>query len=614
MDKKYYALILISLTWIALRTGAYFSSDNNQDVGAISGMVFAENRGYQRGVKIHLITEDAQEYQSYPASYSGSFKIYNVPQGAYKLNFTKHGFNTKEKTVFVKKGELTKLSPIILTRKPNAQYLEYFYHLVNFLNIIAIVFLLTIGIGTYYFKHGDETAKVFLRFSLIISFWNIWGIVSYLLEPLGKQVIGGHLTYFALWAYSFIGVAYCHIFALFPQPLFSKEKTKTFIRWLYVPALLFAPVEFIRVCFWYRTDYERFLGFPQDITDACIMVVTILYLILGNLLLFYRFKTAKVSVQKFHLLFTLLTSLFPPALFSTIFGPMYLCKWGAFFDNDMLFFTSLSGIIVSVSLGYGLIMEDYMKVSIEMQHHQRLAFIGLVDTKLMHDLRAPILSMRHLSHTLASLFNEKSPDHGQIHSISNYIHQKANNALSFISSFRAQLMQEGPRLSKVNIVNIVKEAVSLITLSTEKKVEINQRIDEKLSCLMDKNRFLSVLVNILQNSVDSFSAEGLQSTRKVSPGDDTAGTANKDGRIDITGEVRDGYIQLSITDNGCGIRKEYIERIFDSFYTTKSDSMGLGLFFVKQEVEQYGGSVSCISKKGSGTTITIALPPGKEKR
>ena len=121
--------------------------------------------------------------------------------------------------------------------------------MVNFLNIIAIVFLLTIGIGTYYLKHGDETAKVFLHFSLIISFWNLWGIVSYFLEPLGKQVIGGHLTYFALWAYSFIGVAYCHIFALFPQPLFSKEKTKTFIRWLYVPALLFAPVEVIRVGF-----------------------------------------------------------------------------------------------------------------------------------------------------------------------------------------------------------------------------------------------------------------------------------------------------------------------------------------------------------------------------
>jgi len=70
------------------------------------------------------------------------------------------------------------------------------------------------------------------------------------------------------------------------------------------------------------------------------MVVTILYLILGNGILFYSFKTAKVSVQKFHLLFTLLTSFFPPALFSTIFGPMYLFQLGAFFDNDMLFFTS----------------------------------------------------------------------------------------------------------------------------------------------------------------------------------------------------------------------------------------------------------------------------------
>lgn len=551
-------------------------------------MVFAYNRGYQRGVKIHLIKEGAQEDESYPASYSGSFKIYDIQKGAYQLKFTKHGFSPVEKTVFVKPGEVTKLSPITLTHKGNS---DYFYHLVNFLNVIATAFLLTTGIGTYYLKKNDETAKAFLRFSLIISFWNLWGIVSYALQPIGKQAIGGHLVYFALWAYSFIGVAYCHIFVLFPQPVFSKEKTKTFIRWLYVPALLFAPVEFIRVCFWYRTDYERFLGFPQNITDAGIMILTILYLILGNFLLFYSFKKAKVSVQKFHLLFTLLAALFPPMLFSTIFGPMYLFQVGASFDNDMLFFTSLSGIIVSVSLAYGLIMEDYIKVSIEMQHHQRLAFIGLVDTKLMHDLRAPITYMKHLSQTLSSLLHKQPQDHEKIHSTSNLIHQNADRALSFISSFREQLMQEKPHLSLVNIVDIVGEAVSLIRLPTEKEVEINQRIDETLSYHLDKNKFLSVLVNILRNSVDSFS---------------------ENGRIDITGEVRDGYLRLAITDNGCGIKEEYIEKVFDSFYTTKSDSMGLGLFFVKQEVEQYGGKVSCESKEGSGTTITIALPLQKE--
>jgi len=159
MDKKYYVVILISLVWIGLRTEAYFKIDKNQDLsavptgqagfGAISGLVFADNRGYQRGVKIHLIKEGTQEYQSYLASYSGSFKIYDVQKGAYKLNFTKHGFETEEKTIWVNKGELTKLSPIILNRKPNLHYLEYFYHFVNVLNITATVFLLTIGIGTY---------------------------------------------------------------------------------------------------------------------------------------------------------------------------------------------------------------------------------------------------------------------------------------------------------------------------------------------------------------------------------------------------------------------------------------------------------------------------------
>jgi hypothetical protein len=127
---------------------------------------------------------------------------------------------------------------------------------------------------------------------------------------------------------------------------------------------LCAPIEVIRVGFWHRSDYERFLGFPQGITDTFIMAVTILYLMLGNLLLIYRFKTAKAPVQKFHLLLTFLTVFFPPALFSMVFGTMYLFQLDAFFDNDMLFFTSLTGIFVSVSLGYSLIMEDYIQLSI----------------------------------------------------------------------------------------------------------------------------------------------------------------------------------------------------------------------------------------------------------
>jgi hypothetical protein len=88
MDKKYYVVILISLVWIGLRTEAYFKIEKNQDLsavptgqagfGAISGLVFAENRGYQRGVKIHLIKEGAQEYQSYnnPRRESTRFKAW----------------------------------------------------------------------------------------------------------------------------------------------------------------------------------------------------------------------------------------------------------------------------------------------------------------------------------------------------------------------------------------------------------------------------------------------------------------------------------------------------------------------------------------------------------
>ena len=225
-DKKYILLFFFWLLFLLWRTSVFLNFTSPDESGIIQGMAASFNHSYQRGIKVRLtrIDKELQEF-IFPLSYSGTFKAYNIPPGKYKILFTKHGYHPTSRNIIVLGNSLTKIPPITLERSLGS---HYFYHFVHALNIIAFSFLLITGIGTYNLRHSDRVAKAFLRFCLILSFWSLWGIVSYVLEPLGKKEIGGHLTYISLWAYSFIGVAYCHVFAVFPQPILS-EKTKRFL-------------------------------------------------------------------------------------------------------------------------------------------------------------------------------------------------------------------------------------------------------------------------------------------------------------------------------------------------------------------------------------------------
>jgi len=593
-DKKYLLIFLFWLLFGVWRVEVFLNPVSELNSGSIEGMAFASHHSYQRGIKAHLTRTDlsaggaqagkAQQKFIFPLSYSGSFKAYNIPPGKYQIVFTKLSFHSIARNIIVRASSVTKIPPITLERSLGS---DYFYHFAHTLNIFAFAFLLITGIGTYYLRRGDYVAKAFLRFCLIMSFWSLWGIVSYVLEPLGKKEIGGHLTYLSLWAYSFIGVSYCHVFVLFPEPVWG-EKTKRFLCWLYFPAFLLFPFEFIRVFFWYRPDYSRFLGFPQQITDVIIMLFSILYLVLGNALLLFNLLRVKEKVQKIQLLFLFLAACVPPVLFAGTLGTMYLFHLDYFFDNDLIFFTSLSQIIVSVSFAYSLVMFDYIHTNERMVQQERLAFIGLMDAKLTHDIRSLIVVGRNLSQTLHQLILENKYHKENLLSLTSEMEENANKTLQLISSIRAELKQDKPQYSYANIEEMVDEAVEIVKCSTIKKINIKRYFRENLPPLrVEKTRFVHALVNLLQNAVDSL---------------------REKGDIEITGLATDEEITLAIKDNGCGIKEDKKDKIFESFYTTKENNTGLGLFFVEKEIQRYNGTITCLSKPAVGTTMIITLP------
>ena len=77
--------------------------------------------------------------------------------------------------------------------------------------------------------------------------------------------------------------------------------------------------------------------------------------------------------------------------------------------------------------------------------------------------------------------------------------------------------------------------------------------------------------------------------------------------VDVSGDQ--SFVQIKISDNGCGIKKEDIDRIFDPFFSTKGQKgTGLGLSVIWGIIDNHEGKISIDSTLGKGTTFTIHLP------
>src|SRR5205823_1358463 len=119
---------------------------------------------------------------------------------------------------------------------------------------------------------------------------------------------------------------------------------------------------------------------------------------------------------------------------------------------------------------------------------------------------------------------------------------------------------------------------------------------EQHTIYANKNKMIQVLVNLLQNSIDSLNhkkfADGEQPT------------------IWITGRREEGHSFLTVRDNGSGIEAKHLDKIFDPFFTTKDvgDGMGLGLSICYNTVLEYGGKISVSTEAGKFCEFTLEFP------
>jgi PAS domain S-box-containing protein len=264
--------------------------------------------------------------------------------------------------------------------------------------------------------------------------------------------------------------------------------------------------------------------------------------------------------------------------------------------NGRKVFASLSASLlrdekgtVTGSLGIIRDISEYKVLSQQLLQSERFATIGKLSTQVAHEIMNPLSSIKMNLRILAKRDNLSANDQRRL-AIANFEIDHLETILRDIFDYSKSLQLN---YSKENINEILNKSLLMVQdRMDEKNIKIAKKYDMALPAVpLDLVRMMQVFTNLYLNAVQAVEEGGRLSVR------------TRQERID--GKL---YVMVAIRDNGVGISPAQQATIFDPFYTTKSDGIGLGLTIVKKIVEQHKGRIALKSKLGEYTVFSVYLP------
>jgi signal transduction histidine kinase len=207
-----------------------------------------------------------------------------------------------------------------------------------------------------------------------------------------------------------------------------------------------------------------------------------------------------------------------------------------------------------------------------------------------HDLKAPITSLKGLIHiaSLSDSQEEVTEIHRMMKERLTSLEYLIRDILDLSKNSRTDVQDVA-----TNIYEVIQQLVSNYTHhGNSDKVQMTITGNAGLTVNIDRTRFKMVLSNLLSNSKQH------ADLNKQSP------------YVKIDYWHENDSLFVSVKDNGKGIAKEYLQRIFEMFFRAEENSRGsgLGLYIVKETTEKMGGTIDVISEKGVGSEFIVSFP------
>ncbi|MBL4861838.1 MAG: GHKL domain-containing protein [Crocinitomicaceae bacterium] len=209
--------------------------------------------------------------------------------------------------------------------------------------------------------------------------------------------------------------------------------------------------------------------------------------------------------------------------------------------------------------------------------------------QVAHEIKNPLTPMKLSVQQLLRTFNPEDPKSEiKLQKVANSIIEQIDALTRIANEFALFAKMPNPREEKLELVALIRGVKEVFTLEGQLTIVVNSNVEE-VFVRADKDQLIRVFNNLIKNAKQSIPSD-------------------RDGRISVDIQLLGEKALITVADNGVGIEKSKLGKIFVPYFTTKSTGTGLGLAMVKQIIENHRGSIDFDTEEGVGTTFIITLP------
>lgn len=236
--------------------------------------------------------------------------------------------------------------------------------------------------------------------------------------------------------------------------------------------------------------------------------------------------------------------------------------------------------------------EALRKMQMNLAHATRLTMVGELTASIAHEVNQPLAAVVTNANACLRWLDREPPNLDEAREAVRRITRDGNRGSEVIARIRGLLKKEQPSKARLDVNCIVRETIALARMDLQGATVETDLASGLPDVKADRVQLQQVLLNLTINAIDAMKP-----------------VTDRPRIIRIQTRSQEGRVVLvAIQDSGVGLNSEQKEQLFETFYTTKPDGLGLGLSICRSIVEEYGGRLWAESNNGPGATFQFTLP------
>jgi C4-dicarboxylate-specific signal transduction histidine kinase len=228
----------------------------------------------------------------------------------------------------------------------------------------------------------------------------------------------------------------------------------------------------------------------------------------------------------------------------------------------------------------------------QVAHMARVTTVGELAAAVTHDVRQPLAAIRFNAEAGARLLGDQPPRVAEARAVFADIMRADEMAFAVIDHIKGLLRKQESTRASVDLNVLSRQTAGLLEHDfQERAVQLRLALDPELPAIGgDPVQLQQVVLNLALNALEAVSATG------------------RAGEVLIATSARPGQVEVFVRDSGPGLLPEHQRQIFDPFFSTKANGLGMGLAIVRTIVEQHRGTVRAENATDGGAVFRVTLP------